>query len=102
MQPVQLWGVFYDGVDGRAPSVLKAVYVKEHVAKSRCGDRRSVRPVWGFVETVSEDGHHVVWLVDGPRPFPMGIDLDEIYAPLRASALAKIAPEEKRALGVDS
>lgn len=95
MTPVRMYGVFDSGIDGRAPSVLKAVCELEGHAAVVAGPYRHVSPVWAIP---LGDGR--CYVLERPEAVILGVDFDQQRKDARAAALAKLSPEDRRALGV--
>lgn len=97
MEVRKMFGVFDAGVDGMAPSVLKAVYHTEREAKDRAGAYRHTRSVWMMGPTLEGKW----FMLERPHPVAVGVDFDEQVAAARKAALAKLSAEDKAALGVE-
>lgn len=100
MQPVTMYGVYDDGVDGRAPGKLCSLWEKERTAQERAGAYRSVRPVYVIPDNESERSSSCYYILERPDPVRLGVDFDEERKRLREQALAKLDPAERRALGL--
>jgi hypothetical protein len=97
MEVLKMFGVFDAGVDGRAPSVLKAVYHTENEAAQRAGAYRHVSPVWMAGPTPA----NLWYVLERPHPVAVGVDFEAQRNEARKAALAKLTPADRVALGLE-
>lgn len=95
MQPITMYGIYDDGIDGLAPAKLCSLWEKERAAQERAGAYRNVRPVW-----VIPAGDSTYYILERPDSVRLGVDFNEERERLKAQALAKLDPAERRALGL--
>lgn len=95
MTPIQMFGIYDDGVSSRVPSMLKAIYHTKEEAEYHKGAYRRIAPVWAL-----DNSDGTVFLLAAPHCVPVGVDLDEVRQRTKEAALAKLTAEEREALGV--
>lgn len=95
IKPVQLFGVYDAGIDGRGPSSLCSIWSTEAGATTEAGTYRHVSCVLAI-----EDGRGGAWVIRERLPMPIDANPAATRAALKQAALAKLTADEMAALGL--